>query len=205
MFAPSKDEITINTDPEGADVYEGVNLLGKTPLTHTFDRETSGQKVLSIKKQGHKSHKLELVKTLDEKSLLNFVFFLTTMGATSWGIDAISGNMIKYSPNSYLIELEKEGHSINQIDNTRRQRLHFVVLNYADLIKDIAKGNGEYLKAYYEIRPSEQISDNYQEFLNRISNQVQFLLVLNDPVDLYIELEKSFGSIQVFQNRQIKG
>lgn len=98
MFAPSKDEITIKTDPEGADVYEGVNLLGKTPLTHTFDRETSGQKVLTIKKQGHKSHKLELGKTLEEKALLNFVFFLTTMGATSWGIDAISGNMVKYSP-----------------------------------------------------------------------------------------------------------
>ena len=42
MFSRGADEITIKSEPEGADVYDGANLLGKTHLKHTFVRETIG-------------------------------------------------------------------------------------------------------------------------------------------------------------------
>jgi hypothetical protein len=196
MLAPGKDEVTLKTIPEGAEVYDGANLLGKTPLTYSFDRETFGQKVLTIKMEGHKSHDLQFKRSLEEKSLFNLVFILTTLGATSWGIDAVSGNMIKYSPNSYLIELSRDGDSANQIDKTRWQRVRFVVLNHAYLRKYISKGDGEYLRAYYEIRRSKHAFNKYQEFLSHVSNQAQYLLTLSDPIEFFNELEKSFDSIQ---------
>ena len=201
MLAPGKDEVAIKTDPAGADVYDGVIFLGKTPLRHTFDRETFGEKILTIKMKGHKSQTLELKKTLEEKALFNFIFSLTTMGATSWGIDAVTGNMTKYAPNSYLIELEKEKVSSNQNDPAQRQRLRFAILNHAYIRNDIARGSGEYLKAYYEIMPSAHSFDSYEEFLGHVSNNAQFLLALNDPVDFYVEFEKSLASIQISQNR----
>jgi len=40
MFAPDSDDITFKTEPEGAEIYDGVNLIGKTPLTYSFVRNT---------------------------------------------------------------------------------------------------------------------------------------------------------------------
>ena len=104
MFAPNSDNITIKTNPEGADVYYGGNLLGQTPLTYSFKRETFEQKKLNIRKEGYKNQELLLEKTIEKIALFNLGFTTTTFGATSWGIDAATGNAIKYSPDSYLID-----------------------------------------------------------------------------------------------------
>ena len=101
----------------------------------------------------------------------------------------------------YLIELEKEKVSSNQNDPAQRQRLRFVILNHAYIRNDIGRGSGEYLKAYYEIMPSTHGFDSYEDFLVHVSNNAQFLLALHDPVDFYLEFEKSLASIQISQNR----
>jgi hypothetical protein len=190
MFAPGSDKITIKTDPAGADVYEGGDFLGKTPLTHSFERELLYRRVLTIKKEGYATQELNLRDTLERTALWNFGFSTTTCGATSWAIDALSGNMIKYSPDSYFIELEKKGATVSWEDHMRRQRIRFVLLNRDSLMKDIAAGDGNYLRTYFEMRPLQQPLDTYQSFLNHISNQAQLLLCQNDPVEFYQELER---------------
>lgn len=191
MFAPDRDQVTIKTEPAGADVYEGANFLGKTPLTHAFERATFDRKTLFLKKEGYSSQELDLRKTLEKTALWNFGFFLTTCGATSWGIDALSGNMVKYSPDSYFIELEKKGTTANGEDHMRQQRARFVLLNRDSLMKDIATGDGKYLRTYYEMSPPQQTLGAYRGFLNHISNHAQRLLCMDDPVDFYHELERS--------------
>jgi len=145
--------------------------------------------------EGRKSEKLYLGRTLEEKALFNFGFFLTTMGATSWGIDALTGHMIKYYPNSYLIELEKEEDHASKKEQAYRQRLRFVVVNHDSLKKDIAMGQGEYLRAYYEIGQPERLFDDYQNFRNQISSQARWLLAVGDPVEFHRELERKFNII----------
>ncbi len=191
LFAPNSDKVTIKTDPAGADVYEGANFLGKTPLTYSFKREVFDRKVLVIKKEGYATQELLLNKTLEKTAIWNFAFLCT--GPTSWGIDALSGNMTKYSPDSYFIDLAKKGNAASREDHLRLQRIRFVLLNQGKLMKDIAAGDGEYLRAYFEMRLPKQNLDTYQGFLNHVSGQAPLLLSMNDPVEFYHELEKRTG------------
>jgi hypothetical protein len=189
MFAPDNDKITIKTEPAGADVYEGANIIGKTPLTHSFKRVALERKTLLIRKEGYTSEELNLQKSLETTALWNIAFILTTGGATSWAIDAHSGNMTKYSPDSYFIELEKKGATVSREEHMRQQRIRFVLLNRDSLMKDIASGDGNYLRTYFEMRPQQPL-DTYQSFLNHVSSQAQLLLCQDDPVEFYHELKK---------------
>ncbi len=189
MYAPNSDNITIKTVPEGADVFDGIHLLGKTPLTYSFARNTFEKKILNIRKKGYKNQELLLEKTLEGKALWNLAFITTTLGVTSWGIDAANGNMIKYSPDSYLIDLEKDNNSSSQKNHTNLQRLRFVALNQDNLKKDIASGDGEYLRAYFGDRPSKTAYNSYQDYLSRVSHQAPLLLQLRDPLEFYNCLE----------------
>jgi hypothetical protein len=189
MIAPHSDSITIRTNPEGANVYYDARLLGKTPLTYSFNRDTFERKTLSIQREGYKDQELVLEKTLEGKSLFNFVFILTTSGATSWGIDAATGNLIKYSPDSYLIDLEQDNTSTSHEEHARLQRLRFVALNQDNLKKDIATGDGEYLRAYFASRSPRISFNDYQYFLSHVAGQAPLLLPLGDPVEFYNCLE----------------
>jgi len=190
MFAPDNDKITIKTEPAGADVYEGANLIGKTPLTHSFKRVALERKILLIRKEGYTSEELDLRKSLETTALWNIAFVLTTGGVTSWAIDAHSGNMTKYSPDSYLIELGKKGNTISREEHLRLRRIRFVLLNRDSMMKDIAAGDGNYLKTYFEMRPPQQPLDTYQAFLKHVSSQAPHLLYQDDPVEFYHELER---------------
>jgi hypothetical protein len=189
MYAPGTDNVTIKTNPEGADVYYGAHLLGKTPLTYEFKRDTFERKTLTIRKEGYKNEEILLEKTLESKALYNFAFFLTTSGVTSWGIDAINGNMVKYTPDSYLIDLMKVGSTAGHNDHERLQRLRFVVLNQTALMKDISDGDGEYIRAYYEIRMPNTGDTTYRKFLDRIARNALLLLSSGEPLDFYRGLE----------------
>ncbi len=187
MFAPSHDTVTIRTEPEGADVYDGANRLGKTPLTYSFKRDTFDRKTLSLKMKGHKSQELQLGRTLDKTSLWNFGYFITTMGGTCWLIDASSGNMIKYSPDSYLIELEGSAGAVNE--HNYLSRLRFVLRNQPELSRDISRRGGDYLRAYYVLRSAELPVSGYADFLSAVSRRAAALLATDDPLDFFHALE----------------
>jgi len=189
MYAPDSDTITIKTNPAGAEIYQGAKLLGKTPLVHSFHRETFDRMVLNIRKDGYKHQELILEKSLEPKSLYNIAFITTTSGVTSWGIDAANGNMVKYNPDSYLIDLVKAGTTAEYRDHDRLQRLRFVVLNQAALMKDISVGDGEYIRAYYEIRMPNTGDATYRKFLDRIAQHALLLLSSGEPLEFYRGLE----------------
>jgi len=189
MNAPDSDKISINSIPEGAKVFDGANLLGTTPMTYTFKRDTFKKKNLTLRLDGYKSQDLLLGTVLAKEALWNFAFICTTMGVTSWGIDAANGNMVQYHPDSYLIDLEQDGAPAVRKDQTRLERLRFVALNKDHLQRDIALGDGEYLRAYYKIRPQEWTAQDYQAFRGRVSRNALYLLSLGDTVEFYKSLE----------------
>jgi hypothetical protein len=189
MNAPGEDKVSINTIPPGAKVYDGANLLGTTPVTLEFKRETFQKKDLVLRMPGYKNQDLQLGTVLAKEAMWNFAFITTTFGVTSWGIDAASGNMVQYYPNSYLIDLEKDGTSERGKDQTRAERFRFVVVNQDQLQKDIARGGGEYLQAYFAIRPHIEAADDYQAFQDRVARNAAHLLSLSDPAAFYTSLE----------------
>lgn len=188
MYAPSSDTITIQSEPPGAKVYEGANLLGSTPLTHTFRRDTFERAKLAIRKEGYKTHEFELGRTLEKVALFNFGFFITTGGATSWGIDALNGNMIRYDPDSYLIDLEPAGSGSDSGKFERRERLRFVLLNDESLLLDLARGDGSYLMAYHRLRNRP---GDYDGFLRKIRSESSALLTQEDAISLFRYMESN--------------
>ncbi|MBI3805353.1 MAG: PEGA domain-containing protein [Nitrospirae bacterium] len=186
MFSQREDTVTIKTEPPGAEVYLGVEPLGTTPLTRTFKRSTFEQKNLNIRKEGYKTKELPLMRTVEPVALFNFGFFTTTGGATSWGIDAMTGAMTKYDPNSYYIDLEPEEKRSNLLEDHRRSRAAFVISNHHRFKEEIARGGGAYLSAYYQIR---RRPERYDAFLQRLRDAAPALLSQEDGVDFYHALE----------------
>ncbi|MFZ5862050.1 MAG: hypothetical protein ACOYXR_04285 [Nitrospirota bacterium] len=187
LFAKRSDTITIKTVPDGADVYDGVVLLGKTPLTHTFKRDAFVQKTLQIRAPGFTTYELSLQRTLDLIALFNLGFSLTTMGATSWGIDASSGAMIRYEPTSYFVDLQPAGQERTSIDRNRSERFMFVLNNHQALTRDIAQGDGPYLASYYRLLTPE--AQDYPQFVRQVKDASADLLAQDDPVDFTRHLD----------------
>ncbi|NPA87066.1 PEGA domain-containing protein [Caminibacter pacificus] len=90
--------ITVDSDPEGAKVYVDGQLMGTTPTTLTLKK--SKFKTITIRKKCYKPVTISLQKTFDPVALLNIFWDLSTT-------DFITGAISQYSPNHYYIKLEK--------------------------------------------------------------------------------------------------
>ena len=191
LFANRSDTITIKTEPAGADVYDGADLLGKTPLTHIFKRDTFTQKTLQIRSPGFTTYELRLQRTVEPIALFNLGFILTTMGVTSWGIDAASGAMIRYEPSSYFVDLEPTGKKRTSMDRNRRERVMFVLSNRHALTRDIAQGDGPYLASYYRLLTAPM---PYQQFQAQVRDASDDLFALGDGLDFSRRFDDLAGS-----------
>lgn len=181
MFADREDKVTIKTEPPGAEVFLGAEPIGKTPLTHTFKRSTAEKKNLNIRKEGYQTKEIQIGTTLDTTSMLNLLFLPTTSGAPSWATDAMTGTMVKYSPDSYYIDLEpKEKKEAAELQ--RRREVFFAVANHDGLKQDIARGEGEYLSAYHRLTQSPE---PYRVLAARLQKEAAALLSHEDGVDFY--------------------
>jgi len=188
LYSKKEDVIEIKSDPSGAQVYSGATLIGTTPLKKEFKRSTGEPPALTIKKAGFPTKTLRLERTVDPAAFLNLGFITTTFGATSWGIDAGTGAMFEYSPKSYYVDLHKsdKNGSLNEEQLMRKKRVVFALINYNALLVDIAKGDGEFIGAYYKLAPTKK---GYQDFLKEVKNDKTALLSQKDGLELnsYIE------------------
>lgn len=138
MFGESSDEVRFDSEPQGADLYIDGKLVGKTPITVTLPRRTETTTARATK-AGYGSKSMNLAKSLTPASFLNIFFITTTFGATSWGIDAASGKLLKYSPDGYVIDLEEKKAKGQTVTS-----LEYVVTNHDQLQRELVQGKGEY-------------------------------------------------------------
>ena len=83
----------------------------------------------------------------------------TALTLTPMGINALSGNIIQYTPTEYHIEMEPEKSSDHRLFRQRVASMRFAAHNFADLQRDLATGEGEYLEALqtsFQINPAHQ-------------------------------------------------
>ena len=182
LFGKSKDEVSFTSIPAGAKVYNGDKLLGVTPFKYVFDRDTFNHIHVMVRKDGYESQKFMMKKTLAKAAIFNLTSVL------SWGTDALSGNMMEYSPKSYLIELKKEGRASFE-EQRRSQLVKLVALNRNDLFENIAKGDGEELENLMELY---QIPNQKRaSIINNLRNNMTGLLDIQEPVALSSQVEAS--------------
>ncbi len=190
MFSKNQDEITIKSNPEGAEVFMNAIKIGETPFTFILKRQTFEQPFVLLKKEGYESFRLNFEKIIDKSAILNFGFFLTTSGATSWGVDALSGAMLQYSPSGYYIELKRKDERAEFNLRSRLSKGQFAALSEQELKRDIAKGDGEYLKIYYNLGFAQI---EYTKFLVLIVSKKESLLNATDGVELNFKICTLFG------------
>jgi len=105
LFTGTKDRITFNTNPPGATIYiDGVEQ-GVTPLTMKVKRSLSDKDV-EFKLDGYETRLITLSKEFNIVSVINLGNLL------GWGIDALSGSVMKYDQKSYDITLKNKNTSM---------------------------------------------------------------------------------------------
>lgn len=140
----TKQKVTFNSVPSGADVYLNGKHLGKTPLTVTLDKpKEDGQ--LKFSKKGYKD--IEIVASKKMSSwLLGNIIFGGTFGTST---DYASGAIYEYQPNNFQVTLEPEGMSQRDRErfSARNELRRFILMNYDQIAMNVSEGEGEYLQA----------------------------------------------------------
>lgn len=101
LFTGSKDSITFNSEPSGATVYLNGIELCKTPCRVPVKREL-GDTDVEISLDGYQTRMITLDKEFNVVSILNLGNLL------GWGIDAVTGSVMKYDRKQYNIELKED-------------------------------------------------------------------------------------------------
>jgi hypothetical protein len=99
VFTGSKQAVTFNSYPQGADIeVDGINR-GVTPAAVKLKKGFNGQTV-TLKKEGFDP------KIFQPETSFNSVAIINLFSIIGWGIDAATGAMMKYDPKVYEIKLQ---------------------------------------------------------------------------------------------------
>jgi hypothetical protein len=100
VFTGTKDRITFNSTPAGATIYKDGVEQCKTPCTLRLKRSL-GDTEIEYKLDGYETRLITLDKEFNVISVINLGNLL------GWGIDALSGAVMKYDKKVYDITLSK--------------------------------------------------------------------------------------------------
>lgn len=101
IFTGTKDRLTFNSEPSGATIYiDGIEQC-KTPCTMRVKRSINETDV-EFKLDGYETRLITLSKEFNIVSILNLGNLL------GWGIDAVSGAVLKYDRKTYDITLDNK-------------------------------------------------------------------------------------------------
>jgi hypothetical protein len=182
MIGDSTDEIQIDSEPSGAQVFWKQNLIGTTPVTAKLNRETEA-KFLTFKKDGYQTKVIALPRTIATAALWNLIFLPTTSGVTSFGIDGLTGKLFKVSPTSFVIALEKV-----TAENTAESRLEYVLNSFEQLRSDLAKGDGQSLRGLCRFSSETATNDGCEALVIDLVSKREVLLSVRDGLELYRKL-----------------
>lgn len=101
IFTGTKDRITFNSTPSGATIYKDGVEQCKTPCTLNVKRSLNDTH-FEYKLDGYETRLITLDKEFNVVSVINLGNLL------GWGIDALSGAVLKYDRKVYDITLSKD-------------------------------------------------------------------------------------------------
>jgi hypothetical protein len=139
-------EVTFNSQPDGATVTVSGRTMGKTPMTVRMDRKTD--QVLKFEKEGYKTIEMQLTTDMNPWFWGNIILG-GLVGSTT---DGVTGSMHQYSPNQYLVNLVPVGQiAAIGIDTRKSSIKSYIVTNYNSISAELSAGQGEYLRALYAL------------------------------------------------------
>lgn len=102
IFSGTSDSVSFNSRPDGASILINGIPRGTTPATIQISRPGMGSNVVTLKKDGFQDMTFVMDKSFNGVSIINLGNLL------GWGIDAMSGALMKNGTSSYDLSLEKK-------------------------------------------------------------------------------------------------
>ncbi len=173
-------EITFDSEPQGAEVTVNGRVIGKTPTTIQLDKKKDQS--VSFKLEGYKTQ----TRRLETKIQGFFWGNIVSGGFIGSTTDGITGGMHECSPNQYYITLSKDKNVSSTIYGSEKAEVkEFIVLSYRSLMVDLSRGKGDYLDSLLsmldvkesnkndsirKIKSLSEIYDVIPEFAEQIAN-----------------------------------
>ena len=194
IFSDGEDVVTFNSNAHKTKVFLNGKKIGETPLTISLDRMIQNQ-TLKFTKEGYQTQEMLLAKTFNDSTAMVLDITGTATFLTPMAVDAISGDMIRYSPTDYHIEMIPEKTGDLKLFRQRVTSMRFAAYNFPGIQKDLIIGEGEYLDSLQTSFRVPQVhkeafeealqtnlhmlisSDNGLAFWNHLNQ-----LIKNDPI-----------------------
>jgi hypothetical protein len=146
----STQDITVNSNVEGAEVHLNDEMLGTTPLFVTIRRGEEG--LLSVTAEGYQPYRIALNKKLNWAVFGNLLS--TYAGFFGSSTDYSTGAMYMYEPSTFFASLHPAGQQ-STAQETKwqlRERLRaFVLINHQAIVSDLATGHGEHVDVLFKV------------------------------------------------------
>ncbi|PQJ26905.1 hypothetical protein BSZ35_18430 [Salinibacter sp. 10B] len=112
LFSGTSDEIRFESEPSGAKIMiDGVERA-ETPAVVNVSRDALNDMTVTLKKEGYEAERLRLQKEFATVAVLNLGNVLF------WGIDTLTGAVMKYGKTEYATELEQAESSASLLDKS---------------------------------------------------------------------------------------
>ena len=144
IFSGTSEDIKITTTPDDALIYLNDRLLGKGSVITDVPREyaNNSRPYVKVAKEGYQTQEFQLTNKFNSASIINL------SSVYSWTTDFLSGAMFEYAPNSYHVQLVKEGTAGSMPTKYSLER--YVLVNYEVIMTDLARGYGEHFATLTE-------------------------------------------------------
>ena len=117
LISGTKQDIYINSNPEGATIFDGGLKVGRTPATITIKKSGLGDKEITLTLEGYERRTFVLRKSFDAVAILNLA------GILGWAVDFATGAIMKYDRTSYDIDLDPKAFNIEELEKDQLGRL----------------------------------------------------------------------------------
>jgi hypothetical protein len=173
-------QLSFQSNPDGALVTVNGRELGKTPVSTTVKRNHSVP--LTFSKPGYKTISMEMTSGINGWFWGN-IFIGWLYGSTT---DGVSGAVHKYSPDQYMVTMSPDGTGAEETHTAltdKQKAKDFIVISYKQLIPEIKRGEGQYLdsliatlkipteqkkEAVVKIKALSEAYSNIPEFADRV-------------------------------------
>lgn len=104
MFSPGPDHVMVSSRPEGADVWLDDEPVGRTPVIVPVERGSDGR--FRLEMEGHPPLEVDRNKVVNGLTFLNLLLPLWPLW---FAVDAVAGNIGKYSVKPLIVVFDEGG------------------------------------------------------------------------------------------------
>ena len=120
LFSGTTDQVTINSEPEGARILvDGIDQ-GTTPATLNLKRPGLNDTQITLRLDGYRDRVFSVQKSFNTVSILNILVW------PGFIVDALTGALFKIDPTTYDIQMERR--TAYNIDDLERNEAGEILL-----------------------------------------------------------------------------